>query len=255
MGESEPLAERAPMARGRYWAALILGALGLAVLVNLGLWQVDRLAWKEAIVARIDSRIHAQPIDLARAIAIADETGDIDYMPVSARGRFLHGGERYYLSTREGEAGWNVYTPLVVEGAQAAIMVNRGFVPYARRDPATRAEGQVAGEVDLVGLAREAPAEKPASFLPDNDPAGNNFYWRGLADMSAGLDLPEGVRLLPFFLDAGPGEAPGGYPVGGATVVDISNNHLQYAITWFALAVILAGMLAILIVSQARRRA
>lgn len=249
-----PQTERKPMPRGRYWAALVLGVVGLAVLVNLGLWQVDRLGWKAELVERIEARIHAPPVSLAQAVLIEAKTQDVDYLPVEAEGRFLHEEERYFLSTREGQAGWNVHTPLLVGGGEA-VFVNRGFVPYQRRDPATRPEGQIDGEVSIIGLARNGESEKPTSMIPDNDLPARNFYWRNLDEMAAGLELPQGVRLLPFIVDAGPGEAPGGYPVGGTTVIDIPNNHLQYAITWFSLAVLLFGMLVILVVSQARRRA
>ena len=243
------------MSRVRYWTAFVLSLVGIVVLVNLGLWQVDRLQWKEAILTTIAERTSSEPIDVSRIATIFAETGDVEYMPASVTGRFLHEGERFFLSTFDGQAGWNVSTPLLVAGTNDAIFVNRGFVPYAAKDPAARAPGQVEGEVTITGLARNAPTEKPADFIPDNDPAQNVFFWKNIDALGEGLDLPAGVTLLPFLIDAGPGEAPGGYPVGGVTVIDIPNNHLQYAITWFSLAAILTVMFAILVISQARRRA
>lgn len=243
------------MSRARYWTAFVLSLIGIAVLVNLGLWQVDRLQWKEAILTTIAERTSSEPIDVSRIATIVAETGDVEYMPGRVTGRFLHEGERFFLSTFDGQAGWNVYTPLLVTGTSNAIFVNRGFVPYPAKDPATRVPGQIEGETTITGLARNAPAEKPADFIPDNDPAQNVFFWKDIDAMAERLDLPAGVTFLPFLIDAGPGEAPGGYPVGGVTVIDVPNNHLQYAITWFSLATILAVMFAILVVSRARRRA
>ncbi len=248
------LSRPGPMPRGRYWTAVILCVVGIGVLLNLGLWQVDRLQWKQAIVSTIDQRVHSEPVPIGEVEALAASTGDVEYVPVTVTGTFLHEGERFFLSTSAGQAGWNVHTPLLIAGTNDAVFVNRGFVPYALRDPATRPLGQVEGEVTITGLARNASAENPGGFTPDNDTEGNAFFWRSLDDMSVGLKLPDGVRLLPFTIDAGPGAAPGGHPIGGTTVVDVPNNHLQYAITWFSLAALMVGMLAILVVSQARRR-
>ena len=122
--------------------------------------------------------------------------------------------------------------------------MNRGFVPYDNKEPATRAEGEVTGTVTISGLARNPLVEKPSSMLPDNEPAKNIFYWKDLAAMakSAGVDQS---TLLPFFVDAGPAPNPGGLPIGGVTIIDLPNSHLQYALTWYGLAAGLAGVLAI----------
>ena len=243
----------ARMSRGRFWLALAGCLAGIAILLGLGTWQVERLAWKEALLARIDARIHAEPVDLATLRQRYDRTGDIAYMPVTVHGRFLNADERYFLSTFDGDAGWNVYTPLVTDGGDV-LFVNRGFVPYDLRDPARRGQGLVEGEVTVTGLAREVPKVKPGYFVPANDPAKNTFFWRDLAAMAPGVDLPKGAALLPFFVDAGPGRAPGGWPVGGTTVVAIPNNHLQYAFTWYGLALVLAAMTVGLVVRDRRMR-
>jgi surfeit locus 1 family protein len=241
------------MSRGRYWFALFACLVGIAILMALGTWQVERLQWKEALVARIDQRIISDPIDLDALEAQFVATGDIDYTPATVEGRFLNDGERYFLSTFDGQSGWNVYVPLLTEGNRL-LFVNRGFVPYDRRDPATRREGQVEGPVTITGLARNAPTEEPGFFVPDNDPAGNTFFWRDVDSMAEGLAIPPGVRILPFFVDAGPGSAPGGWPVGGTTVVEIPNNHLQYAVTWYGIGLVLIVMTVLLVVSDWRAR-
>ena len=86
---------------------------------------------------------------------------------MTATGRFLNAGERYVLSTFEGEAGWNVYTPLLLAD-ERLVFVNRGFVPYDLQDPAKRREGLTEGTVTVTGLVREAPKDKPGYFVPDN---------------------------------------------------------------------------------------
>ncbi len=254
MTAGESIENAAPMSRARYWSAVVLCLAGIAILLNLGAWQVERLTWKEGIVRTIDARIHAEPRPVAEIARLAEAGEDIEYIPVTVRGRFLHDGERYFLSTHDGEAGWHVYTPLALTGAGDVVFVNRGFVPYALKDPATRPLGQAEREVEITGLARNAQDEKPGGMVPDNDPAQGVFFWKNIDEMAQGLDLESGARVLPLIVDAGPGAAEGGYPIGGVTVIDIPNNHLQYAITWFSLAFLMAGMLVILVVTQWRRR-
>lgn len=230
-------------------AALLLGSgLVLALLVGLGTWQVQRLHWKEALVATIAERVAAEPVDLAAIIRLHEQGEDFDYVPVSASGRFAHEHEQYFLATHRGASGWYVYTPLQTD-AGAWLFVNRGFVPYDRRDPASRPEGQIEGKVAVTGLARAAPAEKPSVIVPDNDPAGRTYYWKDLAAMrqAAGLET-----VLPFFVDAGPSPNPGGLPIGGVTIIELPNNHLQYAVTWYGLAVALLGVLGFWLFGQRR---
>ena len=242
-----------PMSRGRFLVALTLCLVGIAILMSLGTWQVERLQWKEALIERIEARIHGATISLDQAVALRAETGDVDYQPVTLTGRFLNEGERYFLSTYEGQAGWNVFTPLVTPDDRV-VFVNRGFVPYELRDPAKRPQSLVEGEVTVTGLAREAPAEKPGWFLPDNEPASDTFFWRDLPAMAEGLALGSELRLLPFFVDADASPNPGGLPVGGQTVVTIPNNHLQYAITWYGIGAVLIVMTGMLVINRWRSR-
>lgn len=218
-------------------ALVLLAALPVFVaLLGLGAWQVQRLHWKEGLIAAVDARIALPPRPLDEVLASGD---DIDYRPVTVSGTFVHSGERHFFSTFNGETGFQLFTPLD-RGGGVHVFVNRGFVPYDRKDPATRAEGQVSGPVTITGLARAVLSGKPGRFLPDNDPSGNMFYWKDLDAMAASAGLPAGARVLPLFIDAGPAPNPGGLPVGGTTIVAFPNNHLQYAVTWFGLALALA---------------
>lgn len=228
--------------RSRSVVALLVGILGVALLFALGTWQVERLHWKEGILRQIDERTHSPPQAVDAIADIAKLGGDVDYYPVAARGRFLNAAERFFLSTFGGDAGWNVYVPMDL-GGNRFVWVNRGFVPYDRKDPSTRRAGLVEGGTDVAGLARNVATEKASWLVPNNDVAKNQFFWKNLAEMGVGTKLPPGAAILPFVIDAGPGRAPGGWPVGGTTVIDIPNNHLQYAITWYALALALAAML------------
>jgi surfeit locus 1 family protein len=220
------------------YVAAILGVLAFGALVALGTWQVERLHWKEGLLATIDQRIHSAPRSLPEIERLFADRHDVEYRPVTLKGRFLHAGERHFLATWNGDAGFNIYTPLKLDDGRY-VFVNRGFVPYDRKDPATRAGGQIQGEVTVTGLARNPLAEKPSFIVPDNDPAKNMFYWKDLPAMTATAGLPAGAKVLPFFVDAGAAPNPGGLPVGGVTLVDLPNNHFQYALTWYGLALVL----------------
>jgi surfeit locus 1 family protein len=121
----------------------------------------------------------------------------------------------------------------------AIVVINRGFVPIELRDPATRAAGQVAGEVTVTGLVR-AP-ERRGWFVPENEPAQNRWFLRDPAAIAAAHGL---ARVAPFYVDADGTENPGGWPRGGQTRLALPNNHLQYALTWFGLALTLVGVFA-----------
>ena len=237
-------ADTRPASRRIVWLALLFGVPAIAVLLALGTWQVQRLQWKEALVATIAQRIDAAPLPLAAIEEKAAEGAALDYWPVAAKGRFLHEGERHFLATHQGKSGFFVYTPMLLDDARI-VFVNRGFVPYDLKDAARRPAGLVEGEVAVTGLARDRLSEKPSSLVPDNDPAKNVFYWKDLDAMAASAGLPAGADVLPFFIDANDAPNPGGWPAGGVTIVELPNNHLQYAVTWYGLAAALAGVMLV----------
>lgn len=229
----------------RIAAVLAILLAAFAILVGLGTWQVQRLQWKEALIATIDARTGQPPVTIAELHARIPESGELEYTPVTARGTFQHEQEMYFFATHGGRSGWYVYTPLSLSPDEShdsgdTVIVNRGFVPYDRRDPASRPDSQPQGPVTVTGLAREAPAEKPGFVVPDNMPRERTFYWKDWSAMveAAGLDAGSTV---PYFIDAGPSPA-GMLPVGGVTIVDLPNNHLQYAVTWYGLAAALVAV-------------
>jgi surfeit locus 1 family protein len=241
------MAGSADAAPGRFpWLAMVLGGFALAILLGLGTWQVQRMHWKEALLATIDQRIHSEPVPLAQLVKVFAETGDVDYWPVTAIGVFDHAKEQHFFATYDGAVGYFVYTPLVQAGG-GTVLVNRGFVPFELKDPATRPDGQIDGPVTLTGLARNPLGEKPSSLVPDNDPAKNIYYWKDLALMAKQSGISGEAALVPFFIDAEARPNPGGFPKGGVTIIDLPNNHLQYAVTWYGLAATLAGFLGVLV--------
>ena len=249
----------------RLFAALCLAlAAGFAA---LGVWQVERRAWKLDLIAKVEARVRAAPSALPD-----DGSGDLAYRRVRVSGRLLNHRETFVQAVTTRGAGWWVMTPLVLsptpcratpgihrtanlpavgcadgwmpgrarhDGAEV-ILVNRGFVPQERRDPGKRLSP--AGTVTVTGLIRIT--EPGGAFLRSNDPAANRWHSRDVAAIARARHLP---RAAPFFIDADATPNPGGYPIGGLTIIAFRNNHLMYAITWFGLAVLsLVGAVLVL---------
>ena len=233
------------------WPAAMTLA-GLAALAGLGVWQVERKAWKEGLIARLAARTKAEPVTLAAALEEWSRTGDVEYLRVTARGRFLHDKERFvYAPDPELGPGYHVYTPLEVAPGGAVLLVNRGYVPEAKKDPESRKAGRLAGEVEITGLARRSGSK--GFFTPDNDTARNLWFWRDLSGMLASAFGDAGRPHAPFFLEAEAREVPGGWPRGGVTLIDLPNRHLEYAITWFGLAAALLAVFTAYAVSRLRQ--
>jgi len=227
--------------------ALIL-LLALAILIGLGTWQIQRLHWKEGLLADIAERQAAPPVPLGTIEALAASGGDIEYRKVTATGRYINNKERHFFATYDGDPGFHIYTPLQLADGRY-LFVNRGFVPYDAKEPEMRMQGQLTGEQTVTGLARAKLSGQP-SGIPDNDLAKNIFYWKDLDAMADSDGLPRD-KVLPFFVDAGPAPNPKGLPIGGVTIVDLPNDHLQYALTWYGLA---AALVAIVAISWWRKR-
>jgi surfeit locus 1 family protein len=209
---------------------LLLCLSGFALFASLGTWQVERRSWKLDLIARVDARLNAAPVAPPARASKADE-----YRRVEVSGQFLHAKETLVDALTERGAGSWVMTPLQAD--DRVIMVNRGFVPPDRRDPSTREAGQVSTPVVVSGLLRLT--EPGGRFLRPNVPAQDRWYSR---DVEA-IGRSRGVKAsAPYFIDADASPNPGGFPIGGMTVVRFRNMHLAYALTWFALAAMcLAG--------------
>jgi surfeit locus 1 family protein len=213
----------------RLWPTLIAFFM-LATLLGLGTWQVERLHWKQNLIATIKTRINTAPVDVASTALNVD---DADYHHASAFGLFQHDKEMYLASiSLKGEGGYHVLTPLRLENGRF-LLVDRGWVPYDKKSPFARREGQVFGPVMVKGILR-----KPRHhwMQPDNHPAQNEWYAVDLAAMVKAVNVPE---FLPLVLEADATPNPGGLPIGGQTRIDLPNNHFVYALTWYGLALVL----------------
>jgi surfeit locus 1 family protein len=221
-------------------APLLMTVVGLAILLSLGSWQLQRKTWKEDLIAKLEQRAVAAAVPMKDAITRFQAGEDIEYLRVTVRGHFLHGKERYfYAPDPEQGSGVNVYTPLELAGDRTVLVVNRGYVPDALKDPTKRAPGLLEGEIEITGLVRKPGTHE--RFVPDNDVKANLWYWRDLGGMLASAFDNSERPFVPFFVDAeASATPPGGWPKGGATLAKLSNRHLEYVLTWFGLAAVLA---------------
>lgn len=230
----------------------IAAACAFAVLIGLGTWQVERKAWKEALIATVSERFAAPPVALsppaewARLDPVTDE-----FRRVRFKAELINEKEALVFTTgsslRGGDAGpgyW-VFTPARVDGR--IILVNRGFVPEQARDPATRTQGQITGPVEVVGVMRWP--ERPGMFTPAAEPEKNLWFSRDPADMARAKRLGP---VAPFYVEQESPPAPGGLPRAGTLQPTFPNNHLGYALTWYGLALVLAGCFAIWAVGRWR---
>lgn len=213
----------------------LAGGMAFLVLLALGSWQVQRLDWKTNLIEERAARTAMAPAPLADALAEAlADPARWDYRPVVASGRFRHDKEML-LGARSlnGNVGYHVMTPLVLEDG-VAVLVDRGWIPLETKDAASRAAGNPEGTVAVAGVLRIPPA--PNWLSPDNAPEQNFWYWVDIPAMAA----QAGLALEPFYVEVDATPNPGGFPIGGQTRVELPNDHLQYAITWYALALALA---------------
>lgn len=227
---------------------------GLAVLVGLGVWQLERKQWKDGLIADVERGLRETPAPLDDPPGLWRALAQHEYRPVTATGTFRHKDERHVFAVEDGVAGWHIMTPLdMAKGL--TVIVNRGFVPEELKDPATRKAGEIEGEVTVTGLVRQ-PGHA-TWFTPAEDRARNIWYWRDLDGMIASFGPDAGQRrYVSFFIDAKAEPAnPGGWPKGGITHLDIPNRHLEYAITWFGLAAALMAVFSVYAWPRLKRRA
>lgn len=240
--------------RGLLAALLVAGALACAACTALGAWQLRRLAWKQDLIVRVESHLRAAPLAAPGpaewgALGRADE-----YRRVRLRGRYEHERETAVRAVTALGGGYWILTPMLCEDG-FRVLVNRGFVPAELRSGATRSAHDPAGAQELTGLLRLS--EPGGSLLQRNDPAADRWVSRDVQALAAARGLERAVPpapVAPYFVDvAADSAAPAAWPRAGLTVVRFSNNHLVYAATWFALALMTAGAMVYLVVDARRR--
>jgi cytochrome oxidase assembly protein ShyY1 len=235
-------------ARGRLHAGLALPILfvlaAVVAFIALGTWQVERKAWKQALIETLDRRLSAASAALPprERWSSLDRT-DEEFRRVGFSAAFVAGTEAlvYTASAARGDVAGPGYWVFALARLASGdlVAVNRGFVPENRKDPSTRAADDLVGTKDMLGVMRWP--EPHGYFTPNDDPARNLWFVRDHLAIAAAKGW--GV-VAPFFIDLEAPVPPSGWPRPGVLKVSIRNEHLQYAITWYGLA----GALAIMFV-------
>jgi surfeit locus 1 family protein len=216
---------------GKGLAVLAIGAF--CILIGLGTWQLQRLEWKEGLIAERQAKLALAPIQIVQPGKTKPEA----FRRVVVSGRFLHDKEAFVgPRSFRGRPGWHVVTPLEYPSGEI-VLVDRGWVPEARKHPAKRQEAQRRGDVSIVGTA--GLPRKLNHFEHANDPQKNQWFRVSPTEMAKKLQLQ---KVADYWVVAGASPNPGGFPIGGGGIRMPTNNHLQYVLTWYGMAL---GLLVI----------
>ena len=237
-------ADHAPAPR-RIVLPTFMTLIGLTVLIGLGMWQLERKAWKDAIVASLGEKLTALPGSLPpREAWPRTAPAESEFRRVTFPAEFLHDAEALVYSagsalrTDVSGPGYWVFTPARLTGG-SLVVINRGFVPEGRENATTRPQGQVSGVVEIAGYMRWP--EQRGTFSATDNPARNVWFVR---DHLAIAQSKGWGPVAPFYIDQEGPVPAGGVPKAGPLRAAIRNNHLQYALTWFGLAACLASVFA-----------
>lgn len=215
---------------------LFLGFVFFVLFLSLGIWQVERLQWKQDLIARVNARVHAEPVEAPGPREWANISQERDeYRRVKLSGVYLNHKEVLVHALTERGAGYWVLTPMSTADG-AITFINRGFVPDEASLLASKTTEPLEGEVTVTGLLRMP--EPDGFFLRPNDPEHNDWNSRDVRAFAQMLELDD---VAPYFIDAEAYTNPQNVPVGGLTVISFRNHHLSYAITWFVLAAMAAA--------------
>jgi surfeit locus 1 family protein len=223
------------------------------VLTGLGTWQLHRKAWKEALIEALEQRLSAPPVALpARERWPTLDAARDEFLRVRFSAAFVPGAEALVYAAASAfrpdvsGAGYWVLAPARITGDDT-IVVNRGFVPEGRQDPGTRTSGEVAAPQELVGVMRWPEPRGP--FTPPDDPGRNLWFVRDPVAIAAAKGWGE---VAPFYVELEGPLPPSGLPRAGSLRPSLRNEHLQYAVTWFGLAVAAAVMFALWVIQRER---
>jgi surfeit locus 1 family protein len=219
----------------------LFACAALVLFLGLGTWQIQRKFWKEATIARLEQRLGAAPAALPPPEQWNElDQGNDEFRHVKFSAVFIAGAEALVYatsSTMRSDAsgpGYWVFAP-ARPASGGLVLVNRGFVPEGRQDPNTRSAGEVTGSIDMIGVMRWPEAQGP--FTPADRPNGNLWFVRD----PVAIAVARGWRpTAPFYIELEAPQPPGGLPHPSPLAAHLRNEHLQYALTWYGLALVVS---------------
>ena len=214
--------------RPTLWST-IFAFIGLIFLFALGTWQLDRLQWKNKLIAERQSFLNDVPMQFNGDIA---QLNGLMWRPVLVSGIYEHNKELYLAArSMRGNVGFHVLTPFRLSNGKS-FLINRGWVPREKKLPSTRVKANIQDKIEVIGIIN--PGFKKGPFSPKNDAAKNVWLYVDFEEMSKVIN----IDLEEFVVDA-KGNGEGGFPIGSQTRVTLPNDHLQYAVTWYLLSITL----------------
>lgn len=214
--------------------------VALCILVALGSWQVKRLNWKQGLVASVEARVNADPIAFKEALARFQSGEDMTYTPVTIEGVFANQHEAHVFGTLNAKPGYYVFAPLMVAGRTDPVYINRGFVLQRFKAQSSRSDGLLQEPVQVTGLfrVREKLSGVSALVQPVDNPDTNEWYQRNPEIFARHA----GLNTVDAYIDTNGQENLAAWPKGGTTRLAFNNRHLEYALTWYGLALTLIGV-------------
>lgn len=228
----------------RSWLGLLAPAvIVFAILIGLGIWQLQRKVWKEGLIASLTEQLAAPPVALPLPATwpsldrARDEYRRVKFNATfdNAKEALVYGAASAFRPDVSGPGYWILTPARLADGS--LLIVNRGFVPEDRKDPQSRLDGQISGPTEIIGSMRWP--DEHHWFTPNDDTANNLWFSRDPQSIATAKGLG---AVAPFYIEQAAPVPPGGLPQPGKLVVKLPDNHLQYAITWFGLAIVLVVM-------------
>ncbi len=223
---------------------LFLAVVIFSIFSTLGVWQIQRLSWKRNLIERVEQRVHAEPVAAPIRAQWPDiNTANSEYRRIHLQGRYLQGLDTLVQAVTKNGSGFWVLTPLQ-QSDGTIVIVNRGFIPPEASRTAIKTSAETMQLTSVTGLLRMS--QQGGAFLRKNDPPRQRWYSRDIQAIAASKNLSQ---VAPYFVDADAISASAqmdatsnALPVGGLTVIAFQNSHLVYALTWFTLAAMVAGI-------------
>ena len=231
----------------RIWPVLLTSGIGIAILCGLGIWQVQRLHWKEGLLAQLAARAAADPVDLAEAARQQDQGLDTEFLKVHFRAVYDPNFELHLISSFDGGPGWTIIMPAVTSDGHG-ILIDRGQVPPEKLNSFDTPKG----EVEITGVIRRYLNGR-ARFDPDNDAGKNQWYWWDIPAMLQAVHFAGSIKSEVFMVQILPGTVTAELPRPVEPRANLSNNHLGYAITWFGMALALLAVAVIYLRGQMKK--